>query len=227
MNIVLFYIVIFLISNISSFFNDAQFIKGYSDSSKLVEKLKEENRPAMVLIYSNGCIHCKNFSPNYIKISEKMHEFVDFYSMNAYSNYRQHFKITGFPTIFYYDKNTGNFIEHKASRSVEKIVEVLKEKYIDKGKVNYESFILMKFDDFTSKFKSNSYNKSAVVLFSSDENLTKNLDKSLLKFKNEIDEMILVSDLKGKISEKNNIFNLEIKDGLIVSFNRRKSNNLF
>lgn len=81
---------------------------------------KNEIKYGFMLIYSVHCGHCRNFVPNYIKLSELFYNELFFYALGHNTSYKKVFNnIYGFPTIFFFSDK--KYEEITFSRSVAKI----------------------------------------------------------------------------------------------------------
>ena len=107
-------IIICLFSNyymIISFFKDTPYITDFKKIEDYQEAIKKnELKYGFMLIYSHYCGHCRNFAPNYIKLSELFHNDLFFYALSSSSGFSKVFKIDGYPTILFYSNNTYNEI---------------------------------------------------------------------------------------------------------------------
>ena len=83
------------------------------------------DKPALVMFYSNGCGHCRSMRPAWDKVQEILNQsgrvdaiFID--DMNEASK----FNITGFPTLRLYPEGfpSQKFIEYQGNRSVDSIM---------------------------------------------------------------------------------------------------------
>ena len=155
---------LFIFPKIKSFFKNEKLISEINDIDTLISKIEYEKRLSLILIYSTSCPHCKNFKPEYIKLSLKYNKIASFYSMNAYkSNFNKKFKIIGVPTLFYYYDN--NYIQHQNKNKFEVISNVI-ENYImkcqllsfnDINKLKYEKYKNYIFGFFNYENYTNSY----------------------------------------------------------------------
>ena len=155
---------LFIFPKIKSFFKNEKLISEINDIDTLISKIEYEKRLSLILIYSTSCPHCKNFKPEYIKLSLKYNKIASFYSMNAYkSNFNKKFKIIGVPTLFYYYDN--NYIQHQNKNKFEVISNVI-ENYImkcqllsfnDINNLNYEKYKNYIFGFFNYENYTNSY----------------------------------------------------------------------
>ena len=115
---------LFIFPKIKSFFKNEKLISEINDIDTLISKIEYEKRLSLILIYSTSCPHCKNFKPEYIKLSLKYNKIVSFYSMNAYkSNFNKKFDIIGVPSIFYYYDN--DYIQHYGKNNFEVISKII------------------------------------------------------------------------------------------------------
>ena len=118
-----FLIMIFLLSQyymVYTYFKDTPYITDFQKIEDYEEAFKKNQLEyGFMLIYSKYCGHCKNFAPNYIKLSELFHNELFFYALSAQTNYRKLFKINGYPSILYYSNKTYNEITF--SRMVSRI----------------------------------------------------------------------------------------------------------
>ena len=115
---------LFVFPEIKTFFTNEKLISEINDINTLISKIEYEKRLSLILIYSTSCPHCKNFKPEYIKLSLKYNKIVSFYSMNAYkSNFNKKFDIIGVPSIFYYYDN--DYIQHYGKNNFEVISKII------------------------------------------------------------------------------------------------------
>ena len=72
---------------IKSFFDKAKYIKNSINAEVMMKEIKQSKKLALILFYSPSCPHCRNFEPEYIKLSEYFKNKVSFYALNAKINY--------------------------------------------------------------------------------------------------------------------------------------------
>ena len=66
----LIFLTITFFNYIKSFFENAKYIKSSIDAEVMMKELKQSKKLALILFYSPSCPHCRNFEPQYIKLSE-------------------------------------------------------------------------------------------------------------------------------------------------------------
>ena len=109
-NIFSIILLIIYINITTCLFDKVKYMTSYEDSTKLYNTIIQSKKISLVLIYSDGCPHCKNFEKDYIKLSEKYNTIVNFYLLPSKFNNKK-FKIRGVPTVFFF--NGKKFIEHQ------------------------------------------------------------------------------------------------------------------
>ena len=103
---------------INCYFEDSPYIIDFKTIKEYENAIKSNKLNfGFMLIYSPTCGHCRNFIPNYIQLSELFHEQLFFFALSSSTNYKKYFKITGYPSIFFYSNKTYNQV--KGSRSVQ------------------------------------------------------------------------------------------------------------
>ena len=85
-------IFIILLSNIYCLFNNVQNMEMSLDAIETYNKIVKNKKVSLVLIYSDGCPHCRNFEPEYIKLAEDYNSVADFYLLPSKSNYKKNLK---------------------------------------------------------------------------------------------------------------------------------------
>ena len=84
------------------------------DAVTIYDKIVKNKKISLVLIYSDGCPHCRKFEPDYIKLAQNYYSVADFYLLPSKSNYKKKFNIKGVPTMFFFNgKKFTNFQKRK------------------------------------------------------------------------------------------------------------------
>jgi len=228
---------IILFMNMTCLFTNVKFIKSFEDSKELYDLIKKSKKVSLVLIYSDGCPHCKNFEPHYIRLSEKYNSVVNFYLLPSKFNKNQ-FDIRGVPTVFFF--NGRKFIEHQGYNNFDIISYILENDYLKKCKeVNYDFLLNPKNSSFlyNKKIEQNfviGYFPNENTFYNEDENTNikinkiirkKTLESFIKKTQNIIgllDNCYYIKDLNDDISN-NNI----LKEGTVIGFSKNKGINIF
>ena len=219
-------------------FDNAKYITAYSDVYKLYEKIIENGRISLILIYSESCPHCRRLEPDYIKLSEKYKSF-DYYILSSKTNYKSKFKIRGYPTIFFYDGS--KFIEHKGRNNYETISYILENDYSKKcQEVDLEYLI-----DINTDLKENNekYEQNYILGYFPNENSILNKEEN-----NDIQKLIIKKAFENFINNTNQILSLvdncyyirninkegkpqsnfgELSEGTVIAFSENKGINIF
>ena len=178
-------------------YNDAMYIKEYTDVHEMIKKIESDNKTAFFLIYSDLCPHCLIFEPYYIKLSEEYHERVKFYVMDLYTNWDDKFDIKGTPTLFIY--HNGKFKEYQDKRKYEVLKELLDNELLRTCKdLEYE-----KIDEFKEKFNNNKNESNYIIGYFKNEEDTKNFKNSIKNFLEDIDYCYIVNVFPQNVIEKN------------------------
>ena len=237
---------IILILNTQCLFENIKYIKSFTDVNKLQDKLNMQGKISLILIYSDGCPHCKRFEPEFIRLSETYNNYFDFYIIPAgKSNYKSKFKIRGVPTMFFYDGN--NFIEHKGHNNYDTISYILENDYSKKCKeidlenlINLnnelseknektdENYILGYFpnEDFISnRNKEGYYDIQKLIIKTSFENFINNTNQMISR----MDNCYYIRNLNTNINNEDENMNLidGLSEGTIIIFSGNKGINIF
>lgn len=193
-------------------------------SSKNLEKEINNNkrRTGLILIYSTWCYHCKSFSKTYIKLSETYHNKLFFYAMSENTDYSKKFpEVEGYPTIYFY-KN-GNFTKNTGSRSFETLSKKINENYlISCNQINYKEIKNI----YNDKYFNKDISRNLLIGFFKDNNSTNIYDTIASDYLiNYIDSCYYCYDYVKYINNNND--NINIKENMILSFNKQKGNNTF
>lgn len=228
---------IILFMNITCLFTNVKFIKSFEDSKQLYDLIKKTKKLSLVLIYSDGCPHCKNFEPHYIRLSEEYNSVVNFYLLPNKFNKKQ-FNIRGVPTVFFF--NGRKFIEHTGLNNFDIISYILENDYLKKCKeVNYDFLFNPKNSSllYNKKIEQNfviGYFPNENTFYNEDENSNikinkiirkKTLESFIKKTQNIIgllDNCYYIKDLNDD-SSNNNI----LKEGTVIGFSKSKGINIF
>ena len=110
---------------INCYFEDSPYIIDFKTIEEYENAIKENKlKYGFMLIYSPSCVHCRNFIPNYIQLSELFHNQLFFFALERSTNYKKYFQITGYPSIFFYSNKTFNKVE--GSRSVQVLSQLIR-----------------------------------------------------------------------------------------------------
>ena len=118
---ILFIIITLSNCGINKEFKEAKYIKDFNTYEEYKEAFKNNKlKNGFLLIYSQYCPHCINFSSKYITLSEVYHDNLFFYASGTdHSKYHKDFTFRGYPTILFY--NNGTYTEYHSNRGVDKI----------------------------------------------------------------------------------------------------------
>ena len=231
------FIIIILFSFNYCLFDNAKYLEFSQDPIQLQKEIIKNKKLSLILIYSEGCPHCRKFEPEYIKLSEKYNELVKFYLLPSKYNKKQ-FNIRGVPTVFFF--NGKKFIEHKGLNKFDIISHILDNDYLKKCKeVNYD-FIFNSNNNLFLDENDNKINNTIIAYFP-DANIfgqneeNKNIieinklirEKVFNNFMNKTQKLISLIDncyyIKDIINNDNNIFN----EGEIITISKSKGINVF
>ena len=238
-----FIINIILFLNITCLFEKVKYIKYSEDAIELYSRIIRNKKISLLLIYSDGCPHCRNFEKDYIKLSEDYNSVVNFYLLPSKSNFKKKFKIRGVPTVFIYDGK--KFIEHKGLNKYDIISYILDNDYLKKCKeVNYDFLINKNKDNINEKEKENieenyiiGYFPNDNVFYNEDDNNHNKIKKLIrkntfnnyinntLKIKSLIDNCYYIRELN--INENDNDNENMIKEGTVITFSKTRGINVF
>ena len=212
---------------INCYFANSPYVKSFAKIEDF--SIEIEKRPqfhGFVLIYSKYCGHCRNFAPNYIKLSEFFHKELFFYALAHNTKYNKVFKIDGFPTIFFY---TGqNYTETRIGRSVQTLSKFIR-KHIEYNctEITYSN-IDIAYNQIYNNFDRNVIfgyfepNSTYINLFTS---ITNNLLDNYLDLCFYCTDYKLIEKDKDEKYE-NSIFK-NIKTNEIRSYSRNRGNNTY
>ena len=212
---------------INCYFANSPYVKSFAKIEDF--SIEIEKRPqfhGFVLIYSKYCGHCRNFAPNYIKLSEFFHKELFFYALAHNTKYNKVFKIDGFPTIFFY---TGqNYTETRIGRSVQTLSKFIR-KHIEYNctEITYSN-IDIAYNQIYNNFDRNVIfgyfepNSTYINLFTS---ITNNLLDNYLDLCFYCTDYKLIEKDKDEKYE-NSIFK-NIKANEIRSYSRNRGNNTY
>ena len=125
----LIFLTITFFNYIKSFFENAKYIKSSIDAEVMMKELKQSKKLALILFYSPSCPHCRNFEPQYIKLSEYYKNKVSFYALNTrIANYKKLFTIGYIPKLYFYHKEQIELYEGNAKYDV--LVKYIQVKYL-------------------------------------------------------------------------------------------------
>ena len=237
----IFIILVFLIPNITCLFDKVKFIKYSEDAVELYNKITRSKKISLLLIYSDGCPHCRNFEKDYIKLSENYNSVVNFYLLPSKSNFKKKFNIRGVPTVFFF--NGKKFIEHKGLNKYDIISYILDNDYLKKCKeVNYDFLINRNNNNLLlnekGKIEHNyiiGYFPNDNVFYNEDENADNTINKLIrkkafnnfidhtLKIKSLIDNCYYIRDLNNDENNKDSV----LTEGTVISFSKTKGINIY
>ena len=238
-----FIIYIILILNITCLFDNVTYIKFSEDSNELYNEIIKSKNLSLLLIYSDGCPHCRNFEKDYIKLSENYNSVVNFYLLPSKFN-KKKFKIRGVPTVFIF--NGKKFIEHKGLNKYDIISYILDNDYLKKCKeVNYD-FLINKNNNNNEKenIEQNyiiGYFPNDNIFYNEDDNIHNKITKLIrkktfdnyisktLKIKSLIDNCYYIRDLNIDENNNDNDNNNEniLKEGTVITFSKTRGINIF
>ena len=235
-------IFIILFFNINCLFENVQNMEMSLDAIEIYNKIAKNKKVSLVLIYSDGCPHCRNFEPEYIKLAKDYYSVADFYLLPSKSNYKKKFKIRGVPTLFFFNGN--KFIEHKGLNKYDIISYILENDYLKKCKeISYDS--LFNKNNNNSLFYQNEKESNIIIgffpnendFYNEDENDNKKIKKFIRKktfenFLNKTQKIISLIDNCYFIrdydnSNSNNSDEIFLKEGTIISLSKSKGINIF
>ena len=234
-------IFIILLSNIYCLFNNVQNMEMSLDAIETYNKIVKNKKVSLVLIYSDGCPHCRNFEPEYIKLAEDYNSVADFYLLPSKSNYKKKFKIRGVPTLFFF--NGKKFIEHKGLNKYDIISYILENDYLKKCKEISYDFLFNKNNNnslFNQRKDKNiiiGYFPNENDFYNEDENDNKKINKLIRKktfenFLNKTRKIISLIDncyyiRDYDINNINNSDDIILKEGYVITISKSKGINIF
>ena len=227
---------IILILSVKCLFDNSKYIKSYSDVNDLNEKIIQNGKISLILIYSDSCPHCRRFEPDFIKLSEKYNSQFDFYVLSSKTNYNKKFNIRGYPTMFFYDGN--EFIEHKGRNNFETISYILENDYSKKCKEIELEYLININKGVRDKYEQNYIlgyfpNEDAIQTKEENQEIQKLiLEKSFQNFLNNTHQIISLIDncyFIRNINNKEKIYENfgEFEEGTILTFSENKGINIF
>ena len=227
---------IILILSVKCLFDNSKYIKSYSDVNDLNEKIIQNGKISLILIYSDSCPHCRRFEPDFIKLSEKYNSQFDFYILSSKTNYNKIFNIRGYPTMFFYDGN--EFIEHKGRNNFETISYILENDYSKKCKEIDLDYLININKGVRDKYEQNYIlgyfpNEDAIQTKEENQEIQKLiLEKSFQNFLNNTHQIISLIDncyYIRNINNKEKIYENfgEFEEGTILTFSENKGINIF
>ena len=202
------------------FFKDSEYIQTFHKIYDYKSAL--QNSPfkvGMLLIYSTGCIHCHRFAPTYKQLAEHFKDKMFFFAMKSNSEYHKEFKITGYPTIYYY--SNGKYTEHTGNRKFEYMEKIINEKYL----VGCKNISIVDIDKIYKDNYINSIKRNLIIGYF-DKKTTNNNKNKISEFKEVsnklmnqyIDLCFYCFDYKP-----NNVVN----DNMIFSYSKQRGNSSF
>ena len=189
---------------------------------------KNEIKHGFMLIYSVYCGHCRNFVPNYIKLSELFHNELFFYALGQSTSYKKVFNnIYGFPTIlFFSDKK---YEEITFSRSVAKISNFIrKHTPYPCREITYNNIDIV-YNDVYQKDDRNiiiGYFKNNSEYINTFSSITNNLKNDYIDLCYYCTDYDLIKNDKDEKYKKFSIYS-NINDNEVKSYSRNKGNNSF
>ena len=226
-----FLIIIFLLSQyymVYTYFKDTPYITDFQKIEDYEEAFKKNQLEyGFMLIYSKYCGHCKNFAPNYIKLSELFHNELFFYALSAQTNYRKLFKINGYPSILYYSNKTYNEITF--SRMVSRISKFIR-KYIRYNctEITYNNIDVV----YNDVYQKNDRNL-VIGYFEQNSKFINSFISTTNNLKNEyIDLCYYCTNYKLMVNDKDDKYKKlslfeNIKENEVRTYSRNKGNNSF
>ena len=230
---------IFIIfSNIYCLFDNIKYMNSSLDAVDTYNRIVKSQKLSLVLIYSEGCPHCRRFEPDYIKLSEDYHSVVNFYLLPSKSNYKEKFKIRGVPTVFIF--NGKKFIEHKGHNKYDIISYILENDYLKKCKEITYNFLFNQNNNSLLFNENEKTNQNLIIGYFPDDNTyyseddnAKKLNKLIRKktfdnFLNKTQKKISLIDNCYYIRELSNDENNNILDeGSVLTISKTKGINIF
>ena len=213
------------------FLQKSEFITDITSSKHFEKELKNSGKiSGLILIYSTWCHFCKDFSYTFVKLAEKFHYQLFFYAMSDKTDYKRIFSdVTGYPTIYFY-KN-GNFTKNQGSRSFETLSNIIEENYLKKCReIKYIEIE----EIYNNKYLNEDKYRNLLIGFFQNEEYINIYDSMTSNYLNKyIDFCYYCTDYETYKNSSNN-YNIKeyindnnIKDNIILSFNKIKGNNLF
>lgn len=226
-----FSIILFIIqySLLICYFENAPYITDFKSVDLYEQAMKKnEIKYGFMLIYSVHCGHCRNFVPNYVKLSELFHNEIFFYALGHNTNYKKVFNnIYGFPTIlFFSDKK---YEEITFSRSVGKISNFIR-KHIPYPcrEITYNNIDIV-YNDVYQKDDRNiiiGYFKNNSEYINTFSSITNNLKNDYIDLCYYCTDYDLIKNDKDEKYKKCSIYS-NISDNEVKSYSRNKGNNSF
>ena len=226
-----FSIILFIIqySLLICYFENAPYITDFKSVDLYEQAMKKnEIKHGFMLIYSVYCGHCRNFVPNYIKLSELFHNELFFYALGQSTSYKKVFNnIYGFPTIlFFSDKK---YEEITFSRSVAKISNFIrKHTPYPCREITYNNIDIV-YNDVYQKDDRNiiiGYFKNNSEYINTFSSITNNLKNDYIDLCYYCTDYDLIKNDKDEKYKKFSIYS-NINDNEVKSYSRNKGNNSF
>ena len=197
---------------IKSFFDKAKYIKNSINAEVMMKEIKQSKKLALILFYSPSCPHCRNFEPEYIKLSEYFKNKVSFYALNAkIAEYKKLFTIEYIPKLYFYYKDEIQLYEGRAKFDI--LVKYIQVKFlreclaIDKNDIS----------NFQNDFKNDNDVLNYVIGFFNDK-------EKMNVFINETNNNInLVNYCYYSLIESN----LRKKSNIVLLYNKNRGMNQF
>ena len=235
-NIFSIILLIIYINITTCLFDKVKYMTSYEDSTKLYNTIIQSKKISLVLIYSDGCPHCKNFEKDYIKLSEKYNTIVNFYLLPSKFNNKK-FKIRGVPTVFFF--NGKKFIEHQGHNKYDIISYIIENDYLKKCKeVNSDFLINQK--NSSMLYDKDKIDRNYIIgyfpndndFYNEDENNNIKINKLIRKktFDNFIlktEEIIGLLDNCYYVRDLNDDNKNLLNEGKIIAFSNTKGINIF
>ena len=210
---------IILFPNNLCLFDNVQNIESSLDVVPIYDKIIKNKNISLVLIYSDGCPHCRKFEPDYIRLAEEYNSLVDFYILPSKSNYKKKFSIRGVPTLFFFDGT--NFFEHKGLNSYDVISYILDNDYLKNCEEVSYNFLFTKSNNNSLLYK-NSKNQNLIIGYFPNEF---DFEKDIENDKKKINKLIRKKTFKSFIKKTKKIISLLDNCYYIRELNTDKENN--
>ena len=220
-------------------FDNAPNMEFSLDAVTIYDKIVKNKKLSLVLIYSEGCPHCRKFEPDYIKLAQNYYSVADFYLLPSKSNFKKKFNIKGVPTMFFFDGK--KFIEHKGLNNYEIIIHILENDYLKKCKEVGYDFLFDQSNNnsilYNHKLEEKliiSYFPNDIDFYDEDENDNKKINQLIRKkafdtFLNKTHQIISLIDNCYYIRDinKNDNNNTMLNEGTIIAISKAKGINIF